>query len=508
MKTKLSHRNFLKIVAMVLVISLLSACGNSGTSDGNQDSANAPVEKVVMSFLCFNVPSEENIAHVEEAMNAITREKIGVEVELMIMDAASYGQQIPLMLAGDEQVDIFSGLALSFSSLVSNGYLMDLEENDLISTYGQGILDEMGSYVDGCRIDGVLYGLPQNRDMANINGYAVASEYLDGIGWEYDPNEFNVITRDQLEDMFAQLHEAYPEKVLMVCQPVARTKVMCDYPGGDWFGVLMDPENSLELSDLFSTPEYLEVCKMFYEWNQKGYISPDALTDSTAAVSLVASGKGIAYCCGLKPGIIEQESSSNGRPTAMFMLEEDNWALLPSSTFANMPWCMNSNTKCPEAAMKLLNEFYINAELSDILIYGVEGVDYVVNSEGLYTYPEGKTAADVYHPNVAPFMPNEFIAGVWEGNAADVWEQTDEMNKKAIQSIASGFTFDNSNVIAEYTALNNVYEEYRYQIEYGFIEPEAGIAEMVERMKSAGLDKYIAEKQAQLDAWAETVGLK
>ena len=56
----------------------------------------------------------------------------------------------------------------------------------------------------------------------------------------------------------------------------------------------------------------------------------------------------------------------------------------------------------------------------------------------------------------------------------------------------------------EVTAVQNVYNEYQASVEYGFVDPETGIAEMNEKMMSAGLQKIIDEKQAQLDAWAAT----
>ena len=50
--------------------------------------------------------------------------------------------------------------------------------------------------------------------------------------------------------------------------------------------------------------------------------------------------------------------------------------------------------------------------------------------------------------------------------------------------------------------VTNVYEEYQKSLEYGFVDPEVGVPEMLEKMNNAGLQKIIDEKQAQLDAWA------
>ena len=36
-----------------------------------------------------------------------------------------------------------------------------------------------------------------------------------------------------------------------------------------------------------------------------------------------------------------------------------------------------------------------------------------------------------------------------------------------------------------------------------FVEPESGIAEMEEKLESAGLNEYIEAKQAAIDEWAK-----
>ena len=78
-----------------------------------------------------------------------------------------------------------------------------------------------------------------------------------------------------------------------------------------------------------------------------------------------------------------------------------------------------------------------------------------------------------------------------------------ECNTNAKVSKASGFSFDSTNVANELTAVQNVYNEYQTSVEYGFVDPETGIAEMNDKMMTAGLQKIIDEKKAQLAAWQE-----
>jgi putative aldouronate transport system substrate-binding protein len=158
--------------------------------------------------------------------------------------------------------------------------------------------------------------------------------------------------------------------------------------------------------------------------------------------------------------------------------------------------------------MKVLNLLYTDAEAATLLAWGEEGVDYKKTDDGFLTYADGIDATNQQYSILNWLMPNQFITGVWEGNPIDIYEQTEKFNDDSIKSVAMGFTFDNSNVINEYTALTNVYNQYINQIILGFVEPEAGIAEMNQKLYSAGLQRYMDAKQSALNAWAAEKGLQ
>ena len=97
---------------------------------------------------------------------------------------------------------------------------------------------------------------------------------------------------------------------------------------------------------------------------------------------------------------------------------------------------------------------------------------------------------------------NGFLAHVWEGNDVDLWDQTEKFNNEAIISKAMGFTYDPTPVKNEVAALTNVYDQYKMSLEGGVVDPSEVYPQFIERLKQAGIDKVIAEKQRQLDEWA------
>ncbi|HNX62329.1 MAG TPA: DUF3502 domain-containing protein, partial [Candidatus Limiplasma sp.] len=155
---------------------------------------------------------------------------------------------------------------------------------------------------------------------------------------------------------------------------------------------------------------------------------------------------------------------------------------------------------------KFLNLTFTDPQIVNLVIYGVEGRDYVKNSDGTVSYPEGQEASTV--PYTAQLscgtLGNFFLMYPMAGTdpASLTWEL--EQNKSAKTSVAMGFTFDNSSVKTEYTAVTNVIEQYLPGLLCGSVDPATEIPTFLQRLQEAGLPEIIAAKQAQLDTWAAT----
>ena len=471
-----------------------------------EEVSNGDVKHVVMSMMTWTGAPADTQA-VQDAMNDILIPKVGAEVELQILDAGAYNQNMTLALAGGEQIDLLLTITLGYPTLVAKGNLLDMEEDDLLSTYGAGILDVVDAeYIEACRIDGGLYGLPNNRDFAQGRGcMAVRKDMLEGIGYEIPEAEEEVpITIEELTDLLYKMHEAYPE--METYRPVAANSLAqtlsYDALGGNTYGVLMNYGQDLTVENLFESQEYMDYCKRMYQWNKDGLISQNAATDPTDVESLTTAGQLIAFTTAGKPGITAQESpAGKGRDMVIFQFGED---FMASSSISSWTWSIPYTTADAATAMKVLNEFYTNPELANMLCYGVEGVNYEINEEGLLDTSLGTNAGAFQTLNFC--APNEFITVPLVGNTVDLWDQVQKFNAESNKSKALGFTFDSAPVSTEITAVANAYAEYQKSVEFGYVDPEVGIPEMNEKLKAAGLETIIAEKQRQLDEWLAAKG--
>lgn len=511
-----------RIISVILAAAMagtLAACGSSSGSSADttapaaSDSADTADGAAAASTDYFDTTQHLVVAFptwtgapkdldlVTGEINKILLEKHNIEIEMQIGDSGSYSQNLTLELAGGQQLDLVSTLFAGYTNLVNQGYLMDLEQDDLLATYGDGIVDAIGQeYVDMCRVGGVLYGITNTRDYATGRGcIAVGTEYLEGIGYKFPDTEEEIIpiTDAELEDIFAKLHETYPD--LEVYRPAANDLVQqseIDQIGGTNFGVLTNYGQEPTIQDLFTSDNYKDFCTRVYNWNQKGYISKDAATDTTSVGQLVKDGVLMAYGTSGKPGSKAQESLGDGRDMTIFQTKDDYMA---SSNVASYPWAIPISSANPQAAMVLMKALYTDPDIANLFVYGIEGTHYELDADGLIDTSKGTSSGNY---GTLPWLyPNQFLTTPTTGNAADLWDQIRTFNDEAKKSSAAGFAFDSTQVATQLAACTNIYNEYQKQLEYGFLDPEVGLPEIEEKMMAAGLQDIIDAKQSQLDAW-------
>ena len=162
-------------------------------SDVEEQTTTSPVtyDKVVYAYATFNnVPSNETLATVEEAINEITRDKIGVEVELMPIVIWDYSSQVSLALQGGEKVDIFQSLG-DFNNAVSTGMALDL--TDMFDSYAAESKELIGmDWLAATSKAGRIYGMPTYKPIALTPMVVYRQDIADELG--IDMSQVNHVT--------------------------------------------------------------------------------------------------------------------------------------------------------------------------------------------------------------------------------------------------------------------------------------------------------------------------
>lgn len=513
MKTK---KNIMVALFVTVMALGLTACGGGSNSSSTEkvekvekgkdkESVVESYEQVVYAYATFNnIPSEEDLEVVEEAINVISREKIGVEVKLMPISIADYSSKVRLTLQGGQKLDIFQSLG-DFNNSVSNDMAYDITE--LLPTYASDTKELIGEeWLQACVKEGKLYGIPTYKPIALTPMLIYREDIANEMG--IDISAINSI--EDVTSVFEQVKAAYPDMTPLAPVQTGEIGLAMNYGDIDFLtddmyspiGVLLGDD--LTVTDLYSTDLFRERSELVRSWYNNDLVMKDAATTVSAAAELMSSGNYFGYLAGYsypeEDTAASLEAQTGGYDIGAKIIGD---AYLSTGDINALTWMVASTTDVPEAAMKFLDLTFCDDDVINLIIYGIEGRDYVVNEDGSVRYPDGEDSTTV--PYTAQLscgtLGNYFKMYSMQGTDPASLEWELDQNKNAKTSPAMGFTFDSSDLKIQYTAVKNVLSQYLPGLTCGSLDPDTEIDKFVQALNGAGYQEIIAAKQEQLDAW-------
>lgn len=494
------------IVCILAMMLSLAACGSGSTASSTSTSADGKsYDQVTFAYATFNnIPTAENLAPVEEAINVITREKIGVEVKLMPISIADYSSKVSLGLQGGEKIDIFQSLG-NYGTCVAGDMAYDITE--LVDQYAANTKTTLGDEImSAARVNGRLYGIPTYKPFALTPMLIYRQDIADELG----------LNISGLQDVFGvteilrAVKQAKPDMTPLA--PVSAGTIglnMCmgdvDWLSDDYYspvGVLLNDE--LKAVDLYSSDNFRNISKLARTWHDEGLVMKDAATTTTMAAEAMSSGNYFGYIAAYSypeaDTAASLEAQCGGFPIGAKILDG---AYLSTGDINALTWMVASTTKVPEAAVKFLDLTFTDEEVINLIIYGLKDRDYVLNGDGTVSYPEGKDSTTV--PYTAQLscgtMGNFFKMYPMAGTDPESLKWEEEQNRVSKKSPAMGFTFDAGQLKTQYTAVRNVINQYLPGLVCGSLDPDTEIANFVKALNDAGYQDILNAKQEQLDDW-------
>jgi putative aldouronate transport system substrate-binding protein len=165
--------------------------------------------------------------------------------------------------------------------------------------------------------------------------------------------------------------------------------------------------------------------------------------------------------------------------------------------------------KNPDKAAKFINLLYTDKFVWDCLIFGAEGQDYEWNEDHTkIRYPEGLDFNSVpYNCMYSCGMIGNGFDFFLEYESGNETGSNGEYGKILFEQAGVpplyGFIPNNENVMNETTAVSNVVEQYVNVLTYGDVNPDEKYPEFLAALKDAGIDKIVADYQAQADEWVK-----
>ncbi|MBO9598718.1 MAG: ABC transporter substrate-binding protein, partial [Cohnella sp.] len=491
------------VVLLLIMLPLLCCSCTFGVDhtnrDGDSSEGSEPKKEgllslepyeLVMAFPTFSNPKDMQL--VEDELNKITRKKINTSIKLITSTANAYVQRMPLLLMGDEKLDILVSGFGQYYAQVGKGQLHPL--NGLLDHYGQGvkqaITDQSPLYLEATYVNGESYGVPSIRDLATDYGFIMRKD----LAQKY---AIDVAAMKNLNDVEAALKILKEKEPNMTLAKSYDTTIGLYFERiwdnlGDNLGVVMFDDANLRVVNGFESEEYKEIVTRLHHWYNAGFIARDAATSTIGGAAEVKAGTAYGYLAQMKPGYEAQESKASGYEMVAVRL------MPPTSSTGNVTglvWSIADQSENPERAMMFLNLMYSDPDVINLFSWGIEGKHYVKveGTDHVIDFPKGVNAINSgYQLNMGWMFGNPLLSYVWNGEDPRIWSKLSDFNRNARTSPVMGFSFNPDPVKAEILAATEVLDQYRVAFETGTVSPNK-LPEFNAALKASGLDVIIAE---------------
>lgn len=507
---QVKQKTSMLLLMMMAIVLIVSACSgnnvkNNGESAADNAATNKPAEgtsaesdlepyKITMVFPGTPQTDEKKI---EEALNKLLTQKINATIDLMPIDWGAWDDKINLMVASREEVDIvFTAQWNGHAKYVSKGAFLEL--GGLIDKYGQGIKDSLDpAFLEGAKISGKNYGVPTNKEHAAAGGIVYRKDIADELGIDMSA----VKTPEDLDAVYAVVKEKKPEMIpLYTTAGAFNSHFFANY---DFLGdstipgaILKDVQDSTNVQAIEQIDRYKQYLHLTRDYFKKGYINADAATTQVSSGDAWKAGNVFSTIEPMKPGKDAEIASAANLTGKLAQITMTEKTVATSETAGSMLG-ISSTSKDPDRAMMLINLLHTDKEINNILNFGIEGDHYTRNGEIITATANTPN----YNPGAAWMFGNQFLNYVWDTEDPDKWAKFKEFNQNAKVSPGLGFVFDSEPVKAEVGALANVIRQYQRALETGSVDVDKILAEYENKLKDAGVDKVVAEKQKQFDAF-------
>ena len=521
------------LLATVMVLGM-AGCGNTTSKEGSGPVENNATEEVsstadtattvieepkepvtIVYYYMNNVGEQQYTNQVEEKLNEILKGLEGYEHISMdlVPCGTDYAQAFTLAQASGTQIDLVSTYGLDFSTLVSNGDFMPLE--DLLASHPDVVSEVPEWLVETGNVHGTLYQIPTYQQAANVHFLCIPKVYLDMTGkTKEDVREilWNGTQKDLLdfyEELCLASRKGTGKDTKYIYDEFQYSQYECAETIGGLTGLYFVEEDSSIVYDYLSDG-YKEKLERFAQWFVDGLIHPDIATLKSSEydgknfmndVSFVFQNSNGAYTEEMRE---ERLSASAG--TEVVCITKTDHYFIPSKYEAGGN-AIYADCKHPEEAMMIIELLMTDKgeEFYNTLVWGLEGTHYEWVEEGKriktleYDGSQGGTTS-TYHAfkwNVGNTF-NCWLNQAVQDGINEYIENEVHNGETTTTSAVMGITWDLSSVADQVAQVKAVMKEYDWKsIIICGKDWEARYNEMVQKLNAAGIQDIIAcaEKQ-------------
>lgn len=486
MRKRLLKQSVALGLVMVLGAVSLSGCGKKEAGEAGSD------KPVNLEYYTIGSP-DKDLKQVNDELNKMLLAKDNLTINYNKISWGDYGTKLSTLINSGGNFDVAFAAASDQGDYAGNaqkGAWLELDE--WLAGEGKELYDSIDEkYWEGVRVDGKIYGIPTNKEIAVPEQWMYPKEIVD----KYNIDITKLTSLDSLEPVLKELHEKEPDWLGMELDRNSHNFFALD--GYEWVFkrevplMFQSSDAKLEVVNIFETDlakDRLDTLRKYYK---AGYINEDAAVKESG---MLEKGKKVFW-----------KQAGGGPYSEIGWIKDRGYDLVANPVTAPVVttesarggvMVVNKLSKNKDAALKFLKTLNTDPEIRNTINYGVEGVHYKLTDDG---------QVDAYgsdrYVGVAYTQGNWFILNTLKGEPKDKWDVYQKFNDSAVVSEALGFTPDISELTNEIASVSTVFNKYASGLLTGSVEVDTELPKFNKELKDAGIEKIQQELQKQVDEW-------
>ena len=465
-------------------------------------------------------------APVLEKLNSYLAEKIGVTIKPVWGTWANFDDlALNAVTSGSDEYDIMftcSWTKNEYAKYAKAGAYVRLDdpEDDLLAAYGAELKDTLpallfeGAMTEGPDGEKGVYAVPGFKDFATMNCWDVNVTLLEKYGYTLeDVQKAGFYGWDEIfakvkagEEADGSVFYPFVFEGAVVERFVDNTPIVTG-DSGLLLSYIMNADDVSQpgpygnvFVNKYATDEFKAFAAQMKKYYDAGYIDPAIAIGETATDTWRNAQNTANYLISSEVSLYGYEyttSAARGIQVAYIMTHSDPY--IDNTSVQGAMMAISANSDAPEACMKFLNLLNTDPYVMTLLNYGVEGVHYNLNDQGEAEFTDARANSYTVWTNG---VGNVTLLPPTKGQGADFQQRFAEFYGGAKKLPIYGFTFDASKVNKEIAAVANIKEAYALTLCTGAAaDVDVTLAEMLQKMDEAGMQKIVDEANAQLEAF-------
>ena len=453
-----------------------------------------------------------------DAINEYLIEKINVKINFHYVQTDEYGQKMQPMVMSGQKMDIINvNDALPYVEWTKKGAFMPMD--DLLQYAPETVALVGEDFFNAMKIDGKIYAIPSVKDSvqmysARFNktlneelGLTIPTEingYKDLVSYLYEAKAARDAKYPELSEMGVPITRCYPDIEKWVQFEKINSLLGVNVAGIE--GMTEYAADGSEVFSIFQSEEYKNMCRTLGQMRLDGllydgdvwYYDSDQVFKPNYVLNDIGSGW-------VEAGINADDPVQKRWETA-FVPFKDNVAMTSYLHLAAN--AISATCEHPVEAMKALELINTDEFIATAIRFGLEGVHYTENEDGTL-FTDDPSLLNYNNDNNFYWYGAQFGALVKakvpaSKGSAQFMDKLAEANAKA-KAGQMGFIFDPTPVQNELAACSAKIDEYNTNLKFGKLgsmeEINASLEAFDKALEEAGIDKVVAECQAQLNAF-------